>query len=108
MKTIDNKSRHLLAKRRVARIKSFYKHLAIFILVNTLIYCIQIVADYNDGAAFSESFSDIEIYHVWPLWGIGLVIHAFSVFGLPYVFGKNWEEKKIQKFMDEESKNGLK
>ena len=34
--------------------------------------------------------------------GIGLAFHAFAVFGTDYFFGKNWEENKIQKFMDKE------
>lgn len=62
----------------------------------------------NDGANFLESISEFETFKVWLYWGIGLVVHAFSVFGLPFIFGKNWEENKIQQFMEEESKNRLK
>ena len=33
-------------------------------------------------------------------WGIGLLFHFLGVFGPSFIFGQNWEEKKIRKFMD--------
>lgn len=83
MKIIDKNSSHLRAKHRIARIKSFYSHLAVFILVNIFISSIKIVSSMNDGANFLESISEFETFKVWLYWGIGLVVHAFSVFGLP-------------------------
>jgi len=35
-------------------------------------------------------------------WGIGLVAHGLSVFGKNLFFSSNWEEKKIQEFMDKD------
>jgi hypothetical protein len=35
-------------------------------------------------------------------WGIGLVFHAIKVFGLSPFFGKNWEERKIKEYMEED------
>ena len=44
----------------------------------------------------------------WSLlgWGIGLFIHAALVFKFLTFIGKDWEERKIKEFMEEEkSKN---
>lgn len=35
-------------------------------------------------------------------WGIGLLTHGLSVFALPGMFGKNWEERKIREYMDQD------
>ena len=37
-------------------------------------------------------------------WGIGLVFHAVKVFGLNPFFGKNWEERKIKEYMQEDER----
>ncbi len=33
-------------------------------------------------------------------WGIGLVIHYFSVFGIPGVMSSDWEEKALEEEME--------
>lgn len=38
-------------------------------------------------------------------WGIGLLIHAFSVFGTK-MFLKDWEEKKIKELMEKDKNKG--
>ena len=58
----------------------------------------------NNGETFNEAFFDLSTFILWLLWGIGLALHAFSVFGLPFLLGKNWEEEKIKSFMDDELK----
>ena len=37
-------------------------------------------------------------------WGLGLAFHAFGVFVEDGRFGRNWEERKIREFMDQEEK----
>jgi len=34
-------------------------------------------------------------------WGIGVVSHAFKVFGI----GREWEERQIKKYMEKKSEN---
>ncbi|NNJ82097.1 MAG: 2TM domain-containing protein, partial [Flavobacteriaceae bacterium] len=36
-------------------------------------------------------------------WGLGVLGHASEVFAWNPFFGKDWEERKIRKFMDEDS-----
>ncbi len=73
--------------------------------MSPLILSLKIVRNLNHGETFSEAFFDIKFYGIWLFWGIGLAFHAFSVFGTDYFFGKNWEENKIKKFMDEDEQN---
>lgn len=73
------------AKARVKEIKEFYG--------NLLSYCIVI-----PFLIFINYRTYWEFQWFWfPLfgWGLGLTIHAFTVFG----YGANWEERKIEEIM---------
>jgi len=80
------------AKKQVEEIKGFYSHLLSFILVMLVLIIINI------------RYSPEHIWFFWPLlgWGIGLFFHAVKVFNWLPFFGKSWEEKKIQQFLEEE------
>ncbi len=104
MRRIDKESTFYRAKSRVDRLRGFYNHLVIYLLVNTGISTYKIIRNMTHGETFNEAFFDLSTFVVWALWGIGLGIHAFSVFGLPFLLGANWEEKKIKQFMEDEEK----
>ena len=78
------------AKKRVKQIRGFYTHLATYVFVNTLLFLIDLMA------------SPDTLWFYWPLlgWGIGIVLHAFYVFGFGRWFGPDWEEKKIKEIME--------
>jgi len=80
------------AKKQVEEIKGFYSHLLSFILVMLVFIIINI------------RYSPEHIWFFCPLlgWGIGLFFHAVKVFNWLPFFGKSWEEKKIQQFLEEE------
>ena len=88
MNTEDRKYQKAL--RRVRRMKGFYAHLVSYILVNLLLFLINIMTS-----------PDI-LWFYWPLfgWGIGIVMHGLFVFGFGNWFDTDWEEKKIKEFMD--------
>jgi len=88
-------SRYEKAKRRVDKVRKFYKHLTAYIIVNIFLVIINI-SNLDPG----ESYFEIENFLTLLLWGIGLAIHAFMVFGFHYIFGHDWEERRIQKFME--------
>ena len=110
MEVMDNNSRNKLekAKKRVKELKGFYIHLTIYILVNTFISTIKIVVDLGEGASFNEAFFNFGIFAVWFFWGIGLFFHGLKVFSNNVFFGKDWEEKQIQKYMDKDKKEAEK
>lgn len=79
------------AKKRVKALKGFYIHLGVYLLVNSLLFLINITT--SPGL----------LWFYWPLlgWGIGMVMHAIYVFGFGQWLGSDWEEKKIKEIMEE-------
>ncbi|WP_251795844.1 MULTISPECIES: 2TM domain-containing protein [unclassified Arenibacter] len=43
-------------------------------------------------------------FTVWLFWGIGLLFHGLKVFSYNPFFNKDWEEKHIRKYMEEEKR----
>ena len=105
MKQHNKEETYLRAKRQVEDIKKFYGHLAAYLIVNCLISGFKIYENLEDGEPFNEAFFDFDTVAVWVFWGIGLAFHAFKVFGLPFLLGKNWEDEKIKQYMDEDSRD---
>ncbi|OWK74978.1 hypothetical protein CBW16_06200 [Flavobacteriaceae bacterium JJC] len=88
----ENDIRYLQAKRRVKRMKGFYIHATVYVLVNLFI----IAGNTQEG----ESLLNMDNYWTAIFWGIGLLAHGISVF-MPNLFlGKDWEERKIRELMD--------
>lgn len=92
--------KHFQAKKRVEELKAYYWHLAIYVMINLFLSGSQIIDGITENKTFSEIFSDLGIYAVWFIWGIGLFSHAFKVFGLRYFIGDDWEEIKIKEIMN--------
>ncbi len=85
--------RYQAAKKRVNEIKGFYGNLVSYILVNLFLIFINL------------KYSPEHLWFFWPMlgWGFGLLGHASKVFNWLTFLGKDWEEKKIQEFMEEEN-----
>lgn len=88
---------YIRAKKRVDEIIGFYWHLASYIVVN--IFLILLI-----GFNSNEGFSGFGPYATAFFWGIGLAFHFIGVFGFKFLFGKNWEQRKIEEFMEKENK----
>ncbi len=82
------------ARKHVKRIKGFYTHALVFVLVNVFIIFSNVIAD-------GKSFNDIDNYYTAFFWGFGLLAHGLSVFGGELFLGRNWEERKIQEILNE-------
>ncbi|GAX91451.1 2TM domain-containing protein [Effusibacillus lacus] len=80
------------AKRKVEKIKGFYVHLLVYVLVNAMLIAINLITSPNS------------IWFVYPLmgWGIGVAMHGVSVFGIGKLFDSKWEERKIKEFMEKD------
>jgi hypothetical protein len=87
--------RYNLAYKRVKRIKGFYVHALVYVLVNAFL----IFSNFDRTDNGTISFSSWETWSTAIFWGIGLIAHGFSVFGPNLFFGSDWEEKKIQELM---------
>lgn len=91
---MDEDERYQRAKKRVEELKSFYIHFFVYIVVNLGLFCINMLT--SPGV----------LWFYWPLfgWGIGIIVHALVVFGFGGLFGKEWEERKIEEIIEKEKK----
>ncbi|WP_299103525.1 2TM domain-containing protein [uncultured Winogradskyella sp.] len=103
METQDYKL--MKAKNKVEKLKRFYNHLIVYLVINTVITIVKVMNNLKNGETLNEALFDFATLVTWMVWGIALTIHAFSVFGLPLILGDDWEERKIEKFMEEELHN---
>ena len=87
---------YLRAKKKVDAMIGFYWDLAVYIVVNLFLI---IFIGVNAG------FDGFRPYATTVFWGIGLFLHFLGVFGPDVFFGSNWEERKIQEFMEREKEH---
>ncbi len=106
MKQIDNNNQsdeytreeaYLRAKKRLKELKGFYWHAFVYAVVNILLLIVHV--NHSD-----EGILHIGTFATPLFWGIGLAFHALGVFGKNLIFSKKWEQRKINEFMDRDSK----
>lgn len=90
------------AKRKVERLKGFYTHLGIFLVINILITGFKVSNNLHSWDAFVNDLISIDVLSSWTVWGVILAIHACTVFVFPNLLGYDWEERKIEQLMEEE------
>ena len=88
------------ALKRVKKIKGFYTHLLVYLVINLLIVTINM-----QNLKTGESYFKLENFFTAFFWGIGLAAHGLSVFMPSLIMGKDWEEKKIKELMEKEKNN---
>ncbi|WP_313502354.1 2TM domain-containing protein [Kaistella carnis] len=88
----QNNIKYLEAAKRVKRLKGFYIHAVVYVLVNLFI----VVQNVKSGS----SLSNMDNYWTAIFWGVGLLGHGMSVFLPNMIMGKDWEERKIRELMD--------
>lgn len=90
--TFNNQQAYEKAQKRVKEIKGFYSHLITYCLVIPFIIFVNL--------RFTPGF-----YWFWFSalgWGLGLFFHWLGIFGFRLLgFGKDWEERKIKEFMNQ-------
>lgn len=81
--------KYIEAKRRVRRIRKFYSHFTSWIVFSIFFVFLNITT------------GGPEFWAIFPImgWGIGVLFHAISVFGLPGL-GKDWEERLIERELE--------
>jgi hypothetical protein len=93
METNNNDfERYQRAKKQVEEIRGFYSNLIAYVAVNVFLMYINL------------RFSPQYLWFLWSAgsWGIGLIFHGMKVFNYSPFLGKDWEEKKLKEFMDQE------
>lgn len=86
--------RYNLAKKRVQEVKGFYGNLTAYIVVNIFLVIVNLMT------------SPEHLWFYWPMlgWGIGVLFHGLRVFNYMPFLGKDWEERKMKEFMEEEER----
>lgn len=88
-----NQSKYLRASERVAELRKFYGRCfrggVAILIVAAINYYIN------------------EWYYPWFLWvvfgvGLGVALRAFKTFGLNGILGRDWEERKIKQYMEDD------
>lgn len=95
METNNDFENYNRAKKQVEKIKGFYSHLTSYIIVMAVLIFINL------------KYSPEYLWFFWTLlgWGTGLFFHAMNVFNFSPFLNKDWENRKIKQFIDEENKN---
>ncbi|MFD1360090.1 2TM domain-containing protein [Lentibacillus salinarum] len=91
---MEEDHRYRKAKEKVERLKAFYIHVTVYILVSILLLIINMIT--FDGYW----------WFLYPLggWGIGVIIHGLTTFA-DGILGRDWEEKKIKKYLEKDRDN---
>jgi len=104
----SKRSKMRRARKRVEDLKGFYWHLASYLFVNLIISTFKIIRNLGNGETFGEAFWDFGTFAIWFFWGIGLFFHGVKVFGTIPILGRGWEERQIQKYIEQEKREAEK
>ena len=80
------------AKKKANKIRGFYYNLAC--------YCVVIPVLIFINLTYVPEFHWFWFSMLG--WGTGVLMHGLDVYGLNPLMGKNWEERKLQQFIEEE------
>lgn len=88
------------ALKRVKKIKGFYTHAVVYVVINIALIFSKIHFSGNGNWDFELRDLSTAFF-----WGIGLLAHGLSVFMPTMIMGKDWEERKIKELMEKENQN---
>ena len=89
MEDITQHPQYRAARRYACKVRGFYSHLFIYLVVNAALIAMNYFA------------TPTRIWWGWTTfgWGIGLLAHALSVFAFSGWFGAAWEERKVREYL---------
>jgi hypothetical protein len=104
------------AEKRLERVKNFYRHLIVYIVINIILIGVfaTLYNQFGWHAIDDQNFQFwylINIISTPVLWGAGVVIHGLVAFN-SFKFSKKaitpnflikWEERQIQKYLDNQN-----
>jgi len=91
----EKEEAYIRAKKKLDKIIGFYWHLAVYVIIN--LFLIILIGTNTD-----EGFWNFGTFATAFFWGIGLAFHFLGVYGPDFLFGKNWEQRKIKEIMDKD------
>lgn len=94
------------AKKKVDCIKGFYDHLIVYLVINAIILLVRAngipMISFTSNRANLINWMDWNTYFLVIFWGLGLCIHGVYVFRYKFSFINNWEQKKLEKLLEDE------
>lgn len=87
----NDDSRRREAVEHVRQLKRFYRDLMSYIFINIILVVINLVS----------SPQHLWFYWVTLFWGLAVFYHGITVFGPARKFNKEWEERKIQEYLNQ-------
>lgn len=97
--TSPEDAKYYEALKRVKRIKGFYTHALVYVVINLMFVVIN-YQNLGEGESYFQWHNFITAF----FWGIGLLAHGLSVFLPGMILGSDWEERKIKELMEKEKK----
>jgi hypothetical protein len=90
--TLTEEQRYLRAKKQVTELKGFYCHLLSFGLVVLILIFINYMTFWGYKWFWYPAIG----------WGMGLAFHSYRVFVTNGILGREWENRQIEAFMEED------
>lgn len=105
---MEQQTKYDRAKKKVDFIKGFYNHLIAYLVINAVILLSRAngipMISINSNRDNLINWLDWNTYFLVIFWGLGLCIHGVYVFRDKFTFIKNWEQKKLDKLLEDEEK----
>lgn len=87
----DEELKYYEALKKVKRIKGFYTHAIVFVVINIFI----IIANINELKE-GESYFQLKNFYTLLFWGMGLIAHGLSVFLPDFMLEKTGKNEKLK------------
>ncbi len=100
------------AQKRARKIKGFYTHVFVFLLVNTVLFTVKpsVTNRIIEASGIQEiGFANYLHWQFWTItlsWTFILIIQGLTLFGQPLI--AKWERRKIQDYLNKEDNQHLK
>ncbi|SHG22392.1 2TM domain-containing protein [Flagellimonas flava] len=92
------------AKKRVKQISGFYTHLAVFLVVNIIMYAVKdstmslIIEKSGIHEIGFENYLHWQFWTITISWAVILIIQGLKLYGRPLI--AKWEQRKIQEYIN--------
>ena len=89
--------KYIQAKQRVKRLKRFYIHLFLFLIVNIALLFRLLMLEKDE----SLNFFVWVVLNIMITWSLGILVHAWIVFKGKLLFRKEYEDRRIEELIRE-------
>ncbi len=91
------KQRYERAEKRVKALAGFYRHFAVFVIINAVVLAVNYFT-----LKPNEQFLRFNTFSMAFFWGIGIFFHALGTLVPNLFFGIQWEERKITEILSKQ------